>query len=190
MTSMNMPRVTTTLGDLHRATPRLGPCDKRHGGPAVEHADVLAQQVAAARISNVLRQPQPNLIASLPRHPHRAGLPLDIGDAKPRYITGAKSSRVSSRRIARSRRSPRRTPSHLALEPQIFDFELTPGRARFGLPAPHDGIQKVGDRYQIIRRNAAGELRRRLGRQTAKRLGGIFERRALSIVARRRRRRF
>jgi hypothetical protein len=31
MTSMNMPRATTTLGDLHRATPRLGPCAKRHG---------------------------------------------------------------------------------------------------------------------------------------------------------------
>jgi hypothetical protein len=31
MTSMNMPRATTALGDLHRATPRLGPCAKRHG---------------------------------------------------------------------------------------------------------------------------------------------------------------
>jgi hypothetical protein len=41
-------------------------------------------------ISNLLRQRQPNLISSLPRHPQRAGLPLDIGNAKPRYITGPK----------------------------------------------------------------------------------------------------
>jgi hypothetical protein len=38
-----------------------------------------------------LRERQANLIASLPRDPQRAGVPLDIGNTKPCYVAGPKT---------------------------------------------------------------------------------------------------
>jgi hypothetical protein len=47
-----------------------------------------ALDIVDDRISDVLRERQAYLIASLPRDPQRVGFPLDIGDTKPCYVAG------------------------------------------------------------------------------------------------------
>jgi hypothetical protein len=49
-----------------------------------------ALDIVDDRISDALRERQANLIASFPRDPKRAGFPLNIGNAKPCYVSGPK----------------------------------------------------------------------------------------------------
>ena len=88
-------------GSLHGASDHAGDAvstDEWSEGSNVADEHVVAPvgsgatlEIADDCVSDFLRQWQPNLIASLPGHPQRAGLPLDIGQAQQRDITGSKS---------------------------------------------------------------------------------------------------
>ena len=48
-----------------------------------------AREIVQNRVSNILRERQSNLIASLPGDQQRARLPFDIASAKPSDVTGS-----------------------------------------------------------------------------------------------------
>jgi transketolase len=53
--------------------------------------DVEAIDLAEQRVADILRERQPHLIPSFPGHLQRAAVPVDIGEAQTRYISGAQS---------------------------------------------------------------------------------------------------